>query len=208
MKNKNKVLIIVHGVWPVKFHLRFLEKIRAKLFNLLTSGRGIIRNDYHKFKDYVNKEYPTIEILKWSGGISKKSDIIPAVNHLSRLLNKYQDKTIDIISFSLGGLITQLALNLNKKIKIRKILFAGSIHDPNLEIKNSKNITNVYSSRDKMLKLGEYFYTGTTNEILKWKNAENVQIKELIHDNLCQNKKINIDGKDQKLFDFYKYILS
>lgn len=207
MGNQNKVLIIVHGVWPIKFHLRFLEKLRSRIFNLLTSGRGVIRSDYHKFKDYIQKEYQTIEILRWSGGISKKSDIGPAVDHLSKLLNKYQDKKIDIVSFSLGGLVTQLALELNKKIKIRKILFAGSIHNPNLEIKNSENITNVYSSKDKMLELGEYFYTGTTNEALKWQNAKNIEIAELIHDNLCQNKKINIDGKNQKLFDFYKSLL-
>ncbi len=203
----NKVLIIVHGAWPIRFHKRIFEKIRRVLFTPLTATRSIIRKDYHRFSDYIGQEYEKIEFLRWSGGLSKKIDINPAVSHLSQLLNRYKNKKIDIISFSLGGLITQLALNHNKKIKIRKILFAGALHKPKLEIKNSSSISNVYSSKDKMLKLGEYFYTGTTNETLKWKNVKNIEITDLIHDNLCQNKKINIDGKNQKLFEFYKSLL-
>jgi hypothetical protein len=207
MSKEKKVLIIVHGAWMVKFHLRIIEFFKDKLLKLTNAGRGIIKSDYHNFKRYMEKGYDKIETLKWSGGILKKQDIKPAITHLSRLLNKNKKEKVDIIAFSLGGLITQLALNQNKNIPINKIIFAGSIHDPKIKILNSNKIINVYSKRDKFLEIAEYLYTKATNENLKWKNTFNIEIKDLIHDNLCQNKTILLNGKKMHLFDYYKQLL-
>ncbi|MBM3247672.1 hypothetical protein FJZ17_04000 [Candidatus Pacearchaeota archaeon] len=203
MKNKKRVLIIVHGAWPIKLRLRVIEKVKENILDFLTTKRGITRRDYHKFKRYMEEEYDIIEVLRWSGGLTKNFDIKPAKKHLKNLLRKHKREKVDIISFSLGGLVSQEALKECPDIKINNVLLAGTINNPEINFKNCSKVFNVYSEKDKFQDIAELFYEKTIDKKIRSKNVKNIALKEVRHDELCKNKRI----KTQRLYEFYKNLL-
>jgi hypothetical protein len=200
---KKRILIIVHGAWPIKLRLRFIDKIKEKIMDTLTCKRGITRRDYHNFKKYIKKDYDEIKVLRWSGGITKNFDITPAKKHLKDLLKKHKKDKVDLICFSLGGLVSEETLKESPEIKINKLLLAGTINKPYTKIKNCKKIVNIYSKKDKLQVLGEFVYGNTIERDIKTSNVKNIELTEVRHDELCKNKRI----KTQRLYEFYKNLL-
>ena len=209
MKHKKRILIIVHGVWPIKFRNKLLEKIRSKILGILTSDRGIISSDYHLFERFVKKFYDEINFLRWDGRLFKNPDLITAEKRLTNLLNRNIHNEIDIIAFSLGGFIVQNSVLISKKIKVHHLIFVGAVHKRDIILNNVKKIFNVYSKKDLMFKFANDIYEGFGNIDLRGKNVKNIALRDMDHNDLCKNKLIFFNHKKRTyLYKLYVNLLN
>ncbi len=209
MKHKKRVLIIVHGAWPLRFRNRFLEMIRSKILGFLTSDRGVIRGDYHSFEKTCRKFYDKVEFLRWDGWIFKNPNLKNAELRLVKLLNKNKDNDVDIITFSLGGLIVQNSLLRSGAVKINRVIFVGAIHKKDILLKNVKKVFNIYSKTDAMFNFANDLYVGFGNIDLLGKNVKNISLTDLSHNDLRRNKLIFFNRKNRVyLYTLYNRLLN
>ena len=209
MEAKKRVLIIVHGAWPLRFRNKLLEKFRSKILGFLTSDRGITREDYHSFEKTCRKSYDKIEFLRWDGWIFRNPDLMRAETRLVNLLNRNKNNVLDIIAFSLGGIIVQDSLLSSKAIKINRVIFVGAIHNKDIILKNVKTIFNVYSKTDRMFRFANDLYVGLGNITLIGKNVKNICLDNVSRNDLCRNKLIFFNRKKRiYLYNLYNRLLS
>lgn len=207
-EESKKVLIIIHGAWPLRFKNKFLEGARRILFGKLTSEIGILRADYRELASFLKEEYDEVKFLKWDGKVMHNQSILPAIKSLENLLRKYKHSKIDLIAVSLGGYIAQRALKNIPEIKINKIIYLGAVHSGKHEFKNVNTGINIYSKLDKLFILANNFYVGLGNAFLRGSSIVNIALPDIKHKDLCKNTKITKGiASGFGLFDLYKNLL-
>jgi len=206
---KKKVLIIVHGVFPKRFHNRMAENFRSIFLGMLTSERGIKRKDYHKLADYLRNDYDAVELLPWDGKTNRHRDLEPAIKRLVKLLKKYRNWQISIIAVSLGGLIAQEALIQAPEVSVKHLVYIGAVHNGRHKLKNARKTFNIYSKIDKMFFFANDVYEGMGNAFLKGEKVINLLLPNIRHGDLCRDLDLDKEfSKEKSLFGFYRRILN
>lgn len=208
---KREFLIIVPGAKAIKSKNPSLQKLILFLYSILwfhpiyppKNYRGLIK----RLKSNRRKTY----FFRWSGGISKKFDIEPAIQRLARLIRRKNEKhTIKILAFSIGAEISQLAISRLKDEKIKILVQTGAFnYSKRLKLKNAKKIINIYSDKDRFVRVGmdilEPFKAG---QRVYDKNARNIIIQGFEHENFTEDAIIKKGRyKNKRIFDLYKELL-
>ena len=208
---KKEFLIIVPGAKAIKSKNPFLQRLILFLYSLLwfhpiyppKNYRGLIK----RLKSHGRKT----RFFRWSGGISKKLDIEPAVQRLVRLIRRKSRKhIIKILAFSIGAEISQLAITKLKDEKIKILVQTGAFnYSKLLRLKNAKKIINIFSDKDRLVRVAmdilEPFKAG---QRVYDKNARNIIIPGLEHENFHENCLIKKGRyKNKRIFDLYKELL-
>jgi hypothetical protein len=208
IKSKKRLLVIVHGAKMPICKKGFLCRNYNKVMNFLTSPRGMLSLDYRKFKKYMKPHYDKVILFKWSGGIFRFYDLERSANRLKKILEKKKKRyNIDIAAFSLGGFVSERALEMVKELKIGKFVLIGAVHEPKFNFEVSEIVHNVYSEVDKLALLANNFYGLAFRKDfkIKHKKVKNYSFRNLKHDDLSQNLFVADVGKN--LYDVYRGLL-
>ena len=127
---------------------------------------------------------------------------------LNKLLEQNKNCNIDIIAVSLGGHILEKALKNRTFNKIDRVMYIGAIHNVRHKIRGINKVINVYSEKDKMFFIANDIIEGIGNFILQGKNVINVALKDISHDMLLRNKRLNQKDLHEKyLHNLYLNLL-
>jgi DNA-binding winged helix-turn-helix (wHTH) protein len=206
---KKKVLIIVRGAKPAPhFNNGKIEKLRNYILRGLSSKLGILKRSYTKLADYLIENYDSIELLKWDGDIMKNPSLSVPVSELKKLLAKHKYSDIDIIAVSIGGHILEKTFSEKSFNKINKVLYIGAVHNGRAKLRGINKMINIYSKLDKMFFVSNDLIEGFGNFALKGQNVVNIVLKNIRHDELLHNKKINqADIQEKQLYQLYRNLL-
>ena len=208
---KREFLIIVPGARAIKSKNPFLQKLILFLYSLLWFHPIYPPKNYRGLTKKLKSRGRKIRFFRWSGGISKKLDIEPAVQRLVRLIRRKSRKhIIKILAFSIGAEISQLAITKLKDEKIKILVQTGAFnYSKLLRLKNAKKIINIFSDKDRLVRVAmdilEPFKAG---QRVYDKNARNIIILGFEHENFHENCLIKKGRyKNKRIFDLYKEFL-
>lgn len=208
---KKEFLIIIPGAKAIKSENPFLQKLILFLYGLLWFHPIYPPKNYRGLIKGLKSNGRRIMFFKWSGGISNKLDIEPAVQRLAKLIKRKNKKyMIKILAFSIGAEISQLAAAKLKEEKIEILVQTGAFnYSKRLKLKKVKKIVNIFSDKDRFVRVGmdilEPFKAG---QRIYGKNAKNIIIKGLEHENFFENCLIRKGRyKNKRIFYLYKEFL-
>lgn len=201
MKN---LLIIIPG--SKNKNVSVLQPVFNKFYSHF--GVDVVGKDWAKaLKRVMDKNIDT-KIFEWNGGISEKKSIIPASKKLKEYIIK-QKNYDEIILFakSLGGVVAENAISEMNDDRIKKIIYVATPHkSSDVKIPKNTEVVNIYSREDNYQRFANrVLYFGKGKQILN--NAKNVCIDDVKHSEFNYDKFVNINGRDTKLFDYYKKLI-
>jgi hypothetical protein len=158
-------------------------------------------SDFKKLKSYLKKDYDKIFILRWPRTVLRK-DIEKSSLKLKNFLEKYKREKIDIVSFSIGGLITEKAIN-RISTKINKCILSGAIHKFKLNLRRIEKVYIIESELDIIKKIGNKIYGKT--KIPSSRKIKKIILKNIPHGYFSKN--IYIYELRKKLYEFYRELL-
>jgi len=200
-----QLLIIVPGSKPK--YLPGFKNLFNRIYKLV--GAEITGDAWtHNLKKYFEKKNFSVDVFKWSEGVTQTFSINPAAKRLAKIIDKHQGKVI-LFGKSMGGVVAETAIHhVADPKKISELIYVGTPHRrPKADVLKSIPIINIFSTADKMEDLAnEILYLDHGKE--KLTNAKNIRLTGLGHSDFNYNTEFEYKGKKMKMFDFYVRVLT